>query len=221
MNKHELMNQALERLVGGTPGDNLLVEFKKCMMKEVVFRTLFGQNGERIFIDKTFSLNTQIIPLIELRWKRDSQQSQETYLNGTIEGRMIFPGSLIGGDFNKKRMIALMFLRLLNSDYFDLWDRVDGLIMFGENASVDYSVAFTVGTKSLPGILINIPYQIDVHLWRLAHPEIDPYEELGGEEFRIDSYELDIDIDNDGVIEDGTNDIIINGDSDDEDLQGP
>lgn len=194
------MNEPLGDLVAGVPGQEILQEFKKCLKSEPVFKKLFGNDGERIIIDKAVSINTKAIPLFELRWKTDTYKSFDTYLEGQIEGRMIFPINLKADNFNVKRKISLMFARFVGSERFELFDKVAGLLMFGQDMNINYSVAFGVSGNSLPGILINIPYRLDLHKWYKAHPEIDPLEALDGEEFDVTTYVLEHQVEDDDEI---------------------
>lgn len=189
-NEHNNLVEALQSLVGGVPGEELLEEFKASLLTEPVFKKLFGDNGQRVICNTQSSLNTAIVPLLELRWKTDSAQSQKTFIDGRIEGRMVFPASLKDDDLSIRRKIAFILIRFLASDRFDLFERVAGLTEFGKNINFNYAVAFNIGMNSLPGILLDIPYRIDIHKWNMAHPEIDPTEPLDGEVFSIETYDI-------------------------------
>lgn len=202
---------SLSGLVGALPGDQLLEAFRASLLTENVFKTLFGNTGERIFTNTQSNVNTKIVPMLEMRWKQDSMKSHDTYLNGKIEGRMLFPISF-KDDFNLKRKIALLMMRFIGSDRFDLWERVPGLIMFGEDMSANYSVAFNVSGSSLPGILLDFPYRLDLVRWRNAYPEIDSEELLDGEEFSVETYDLEMTVEKDGTFETVIEDSISNED---------
>lgn len=195
-----MIPEALDSIVGGVPGGELLEAFKASLMTEGVFKKLFGTNGERIICNTQSSLNTMIVPLLELRYKNDSSQSQETYITGRIEGRLILPSSLKEGDIVLRRKIVLMLIRFLASEKFDIFERVAGLTEFGVNINFNYAVAFNVGIVNLPGILIDIPYRIDLHKWKMAHPEIDPVNTLDGAAFIVETYVVGIQVEKDGVM---------------------
>lgn len=200
MSNHNVIPESLNSLVGGVPGGDILEAFKASLMTEGVFKKLFGTNGERIICNTQVSLNTAVIPMLELRYKTDNAQSQETALTGRVEGRLIFPSSVKDADFALRRKVVLLIIRFLASEKFDIFERVPGLVEFGVNINFNYAVAFNVGIASLPGILIDIPYRLDIHKWKMAHPEIDPLNTLDGAAFIVETYVVGIQVEKDGVM---------------------
>jgi hypothetical protein len=201
MGSQNTVTEAISSIVGGLPGGDILDRFKDSLLTEGIFQKLFGAKGERIICNKQVSLNTAIVPMLELRFRSDTAQSQETYIDGRIEGRLVFPASLKDDDLTIRRKAAFAIIRFLRSDRFDLFERVPGLIEFGKNINFNYAVAFQVAMDSLPGILIDIPYRIDVHKWEMAHPEIDPSEPMDGNTFDVDTYGFGYKVEKDGNLE--------------------
>lgn len=181
----EQIEKPLECVTGPLLGHNLLDVFKELLIKDKIFRMLFGEKGERIFVRELPSINDTIIPLLELHWKAEAWQSRNAYVTGTVGGSIYLPPDLIGRT-DRFRPIAGALVRAMESftrvvdeetNSYKLvqpiFDRVAGLTEFGKNIAFNYDNAIRAGADLIPIIEMVIPCKFDLHLFRLAYPEID------------------------------------------------
>lgn len=159
------VHPAIQAVGGRLIGDNLLQAFKAEMIKEDVFKTLFGPTGDRIFIDKIPNWNETIIPAIILGWKSETYTSRDTYYEGMVTGMVALPMQL-AGDYNNLRRVGNMVQRWMGGamDLFSGENLVPGLIRFGYGAEFNYEGLAKFDGFSAPAIQINIPFKFDLQL---------------------------------------------------------
>lgn len=194
-NFEDRVEQSVEKVTGPLYGDNLLSELKKAMIKEQVFQSLFGVNGERIFVEEIPSYNDTVIPLIEFWWKSETYASRNTYLPGAVIGRIVLPLQIDRKNArpNFSRKVANMFQRFLGGDNHNLFDVVPGLIEFGYQMIFSYDHLLQLDGKNYPTITITVPTKFDLRLLQLQLPEIDWAGPLDTEEIGlIETYKITI-----------------------------
>jgi hypothetical protein len=173
-NLTERLLAGISQIAGGLVGDNLLAQLKADMILQPVFQTLFGESGERIYINQTPAWNEDITPGVEFWWRRESFQSGDTYLTGAIGGHFVLPGRIdTKSDPNIPRALAATFQRFLASNQHQLFAKVFGLIEFGVNADYDYSTMIQADGFTAPRVALNLPFKFDLLLLRQQRPEID------------------------------------------------
>jgi hypothetical protein len=170
-NYRERLAEPLAKISGILPGGNLITAIKAAMLVQPVFQKLFGEKGERIFVDKLPSPNDTIIPCIEFRWKGERWQSQRTRIFGTVIGMIVLPADL-EGHTDRFRAIVAAFMRWIESDH-TLFSDVSGLMEFGKNADFKYDSAIRAGGDLLPVIDFTLPVTIDLTIFRAENPDID------------------------------------------------
>jgi len=170
-NYEERVARPLSKITGPLIGQEFLTELKKAMLQDRILRALFGEKGERIFVEQLPSYNDTIIPLIELHWKGERWQSQNTRVSGVVSAMIVMPADLIGKT-DRFRGIAAAFARWMESAN-GLFENVSGLIEWGVDAEFKYDNAIQAGALIFPTIDISIPVLFDVHQFHLDHPEVD------------------------------------------------
>jgi len=190
------------QIVGGLVGSNLLAQLKSDMVLQNVFKTMFGTSGERIFIAETPSYNETIFPMIEFYMSRETFQSFDTLITGSIMGRIILPVQMLTKtDTNFQRALAAAFMRFLNSKKHSLFANVAGLIEFGANAEWVYDRMFVYTGVTAPAIDFTLPFKFDMQRYRLAKPEIDLDGDLDAALFGwVESYSLGVSSDDGEVL---------------------
>lgn len=163
--------EPLSKISGPLIGENLLTAVKESMLKQGVFRKLFGEKGERIYTDKLPNYNDTAVPLIEFRWKGERWQSQHTRIYGTVVGSIVLPADLQGRT-DRFRTIVMAFTRWIEASN-DLFKRVSGLIEFGTNADFKYDEAIRAGADIFPVIDFNLPVVFDLTIFADENPEIN------------------------------------------------
>lgn len=188
---------------GGLVGDNLLSQLKADMILQNVFKAMFGNAGERIFIDKIPSYNETIFPLIEFYWGNEVFQDGVTILSGNIQGRILLPTKIdTATDTNVQRKIANCIQRFLGSKKHNLFSNVKGLTEFGYNSEWKYDrlVPISAGLV-VPAIEFNIPYKFDLTWLRRNNEDVDYMDNLDAELVGwVEEYRIIIKDDNDNVI---------------------
>jgi hypothetical protein len=173
-------------------GDTLLAQFKEALIQEPVFKTIFGNTGERIFVDKVPSYNDSIFPLLELYWKRERYENRDLVQSGEITGRILLPAKL-QGDYNKQRLIAVAFQRFLGASQHNMFARVPGLTHFGSGMEFTYDQLLQFSGGVIPYIPFTIPFEFDLHLVRQLYPEVDFTAQLDAAVFGwVETYSLNV-----------------------------
>ena len=153
---------------GPIPGEHLFEVFKSEMVKENVFRLMFGSLGERIFTTEQPNLNETILPALILQWRSETFQSNNCYLTGSVSAWIILPTRL-KGDYNSLRKVGSIFQRW-TAGAMSLFDKVPGLTMFGFGAEYNYDGLVSTSALSAPAIQITLPVKFDLQLMRLQAP---------------------------------------------------
>jgi len=192
----------LALITGGLVGADMLSRLKADMIGQRVFQAMFGSQGERIFVDEVPSYNETIFPLIEFYWNNESVQSQDTFLTGTIKGRIILPSKLESkSDINIQRGIAAAFARFIGSAKCNVIPNVAGLIEFGVNIEFRYDRLFLMQGLTAPAIDFTIPFKFDLHWLAQTHPEVDLSDDLDAALVGwVESYSIKVLDDNQDVI---------------------
>ena len=181
-NTEQRVEAALDLIQGPLIADNLLEELKKALLNEQVFKVMFGNLGERIFIEKMPNYNQTITPFIEFYWGRDTYTNHDVHFNGTLVGRIGLPAKL-HGDSNKQRRLAtalqIFFGTKSCSDMAT--PTVPGLIEFGVGSTFDYDRLLDIDGLKIPVIAFTIPYKIDLRLYELANQGTDFRAKMDGE----------------------------------------
>jgi hypothetical protein len=161
---------------GPTVGDNLLTEFKTQLIAQDVFKTMFGTNGERIFINQSPNINETITPGLLLSWKNEKFFTFDNYFSGEISALVILPVQLTG-DFNSLRKVGQVFQRFIGGP-MNLFKNVSGLIEFGYGTSFGYELLAKFDGFQCPAIALTIPFKFDLQLLKSQYGEFDFYRDL-------------------------------------------
>lgn len=175
-NQNDRVDFPIDLVQGPIPGSTLLETFKTAIIQERVFKLMFGDQGERIFIKDLPSLNETILPCIMAYWRQDQYKSNTTYLEGSIKLEIILPVRL-RGDFNSLRRVATIFQRWLGSGNHDLYSSNKGLIGFGFDSSWNYESLAKLDAVAAPAIVANLPFRFDLALLRNDYDPTMPLDE--------------------------------------------
>lgn len=182
MNNYEL-EQEVDNVTGSLIGHNLLDEFKRLLISDAVLKKIFLEDGKRIFINERAAYSENLLPVMELWWENERQESTNTYINGVVSGRIILPKQ-VKGKLILQRQLMRAIVRFMGSDHFhEIFTTVKGLTQMGVGLSADYNKIIKVGSFECPLITFKLPYQFDVHLFERETPEIDHDNYLDSEEF--------------------------------------
>jgi hypothetical protein len=159
------VQSAIDQVGGRLIGDNLLAAFKAEMLRENVFQTMFGTNGDRIFIDKIPNWNETILPGLILGWKTETYHNRDTYFTGTVTALVALPVQF-SGDYNNLRRVGNMIQRWMGAQMqlFDGENKVPGLTQFGYGAEFNYEGMAVMNGFSAPAIQISLPFKFDLQL---------------------------------------------------------
>lgn len=173
-NTEQRVVAALNIVQGPLIADNLLTELKVGLLKEQVFKTLYGNLGERIFVAQVPNYNQTITPFLEFYWGRDTYTNFDIYFGGTINGRIGLPAKL-RGDTNQQRRVATALQRFFGAKSCSdmLHPQVPGLIEFGIGTNFEYDRLLDIDGLKIPVISFIIPYKIDLHLYEQANEGVD------------------------------------------------
>lgn len=165
-NRTNRVDVPLETVTGPIFGSALLSTLKSEIIKEPVLQTMFGTDGNRVFIEDLPSLNESIVPCIMARWRQDQYRSNNTYLDGSILAEIVLPTRLIG-DFNSLRRVGSIFQRWLGSrcNLF-AYPENKGLVLFGFESTFNYEGLAVANGVKCPAIQVNIPFRFDLALLR-------------------------------------------------------
>jgi hypothetical protein len=192
-------DKPLSTVSGQIFGSNLLDVLKAAMIQQKVFQAIFGTKGERIFVKDVPSYNDTVVPAMELYWVGDTYDNWDTYLTGSITGRIVLPVQL-RGDFNRLRQIAAVFARFLGSKTFDPYSSVYGLIEFGNGIQFKYDQMLKVDALFFPVIPFTMPVKFDLQLYSQQNPEVDVLGNLDAALIGwVETYQMQVNSD-DGVV---------------------
>lgn len=180
-NKQERIDRPLKNVLGPLVGEDLLINFKKELIKERILQAMFGGAGERVFITDHPNLNESIVPAFMLDWRQETFNSNRAYFEGTISAMIVLPTQL-SGDTNGLRRVASMIQRWM-AGTMDLFNSesdsfVPGLVKFGYGATYDYTGLADYSGIKFPSIQITIPFMFDLELLRLESNGFDPNQPL-------------------------------------------
>lgn len=180
-NYKDRVEKPIDRVTGLLIGDDLLDRVKLAMLNQGVFRKLFGEKGERIFVEALPNFNDTIIPTIEMHWKGERWESHDTRLRGTIVGMIVLPADMAART-DRFRAIAACFARWIESDHglftpsyaTEQTDTsVSGLIEFGTNIEFKYDSAIRAGGTDYPVIDFTLPVVFDLTIFKAENPDVD------------------------------------------------
>ena len=155
----------LSLIRGPLPGSDLFAAFKSEMIKERIFQLMFGEKGERIFVNEKPNLNESILPCVISSWQSETFMSNNTTIEGTVQALICLPTRL-RGDENALRRVGSIIQRWMSGG-MSLFDKVPGLTKFGFNSEYNYGNLPVADGFSVPVIEITIPYRFDLQLMRL------------------------------------------------------
>src|ERR1700747_2116567 len=178
-NQLERVDNPVSEITGGIYGDNLLSQLKCDMLKQSVFQTMFGDKGQRFFIDSVPSYNETIFPLIELYWSKERFNNGNTIVSGSITGRIILPTTMDSKEnVNLQRSVASAIQRFLGSNKHELFKYVLGLTEFGVDSEWTYERLFAFGGSNAPAIDFVLPYKFDLTWLQQQRPDVDLNDDL-------------------------------------------
>lgn len=166
-------------------GASLLDEIKRSMIGdasislagEAIFRTMFGNTGDRIYTQSLPSYNDTKVPLLELMWSRERFDNWDTEMSGSILGRIVLPVSL-RGDFQKLRSVAQLLVRFFGAGQHKLFQRVSGLTEVGAGMEFQYDQLLAVNALVFPVITFTLPFKFDLYLFSQQNPGFDVHGHL-------------------------------------------
>jgi hypothetical protein len=155
--------QALNLNNGHLIAGNIMEAIKECMLLDEVMKTLFAQDGSRIFISDVPSYNETIVPLFEMYYQKETFRSNTAYFDGTLLARIVLPTS-VQGKLQEMRRVGAIFQRFLGSSYFNanIFPKVPGLISLGYESEFSYDKVLQMTGFALPFIEIILPFRIDM-----------------------------------------------------------
>ena len=171
-NQKDKVEASWAMVTGPLVGSNLLQKFKSEMIKEAVFRKMFGETGDSIFIDKVPNINETILPAVILQWSRETYTSNNVYLDGSVDGSIVLPTKLTG-DYNALRRVANMVQRWMGGG-MNLWSDVPGLTQFGHGTEFTFDKLAAFDGFRVPLITMRIPFRFDLQYLRLLTDGFDP-----------------------------------------------
>lgn len=174
-------------------GSNLMDSFKDQLLKQKVFREMFGDGGERIFYKKMPNVNESIVPMLVMRWATDKFKSVDTYFEGTIDCAIGLP-TRVDGDVNALRQVANLFQRFIGGPMQMFDPKINpGLIKFGYDTEFKYGGMFKLDGVSLPAIEFTLNFVIDLQKLNIDDPSFDYFADLDTANLPwIESYSLSI-----------------------------
>ena len=180
-NQIERVENAISEVQGPLIGSNLLQSFKDQMLKQEVFRIMFGGSAEcadRIYVRKMPNVNESIVPFLILSWQSDTFRSFNQYFDGTIKGLLALPAH-IQGDYNAQRRVGNMIQRFMGGPMKMFDPAVNpGLIEFGIGTQFVYDGLANFSGIQLPVIQMTIPFKFDLQQLRIQSPGFDPFSDL-------------------------------------------
>lgn len=195
------VQQPLSQVTAPLVGENLLQAFKDLMIGnedqqiagQSVFRVMFGERGERVFVNDVPSYNDTIVPLLELYWQKENFESWDTYLTGSVLGRIVLP-AMFRGNYNQLRQVAAVFHRFLGSRACaQIFQTVTGLVEFGAGTDFAYDKLLRVDGLLFPTIEMTLPFKFDLAWFAQQNPDLDVRGDLDAELFgAIQAYRIGI-----------------------------
>lgn len=174
-NRDTRVNPAVTAVQGPLIGSNLLEAFKNQIKAQAVFKTMFGPNGERVYVNGMPSINESVLPALILGWASETFRSLNVYFDGQISALLVLPTQLTG-DYNAQRRVASVFQRFIAGP-LDLLEEVPGLIRFGVESTFEYQGLARFGGFDAPTIIMTLPFRFDLQLMRLGS-DYDPAADL-------------------------------------------
>lgn len=173
-NQTSRVDNAVSQVQAPLPGADLFLKFKSEMIRQVVFTTMFGGSGERIYIDKMPNLNDTILPCMLLAWKSETFSNVDTYFEGFVSMAIVLPVRL-SGDYNALRRVGNMIQRFMGGtmNLFSGTNQVLGLTQFGFGADYNYEGLAEFDGLTCPVININLPFKFDLQLMQIQLPGFD------------------------------------------------
>ncbi len=192
----------LDSIVGALAGPQMLEKLKATIIKEPVYQKMFGNKGERIFLNEDAAVNETILPLWEFQWDTETVMGADLYQTGFINSRILFPNNL-SGKYDFYRLVAISISRFFNSQFFtnDFLKQVSGLNEFAEDLNFAYNQTYKRGEMSVPALVMRIPFKFDLRRLRLIEDCTDFDAQLSALLLeQIASYSLEIKDDDNNVL---------------------
>jgi hypothetical protein len=169
---------SVELVEGPIFGKNLMCTFKEQLLLQKVFRLMFGDGGERIFINEMPNINQEITPLLILKWNADTFNSGDVYYTGMIDAVIGLPVQ-VSGDENALKEVASVMQRFIGGP-MKMFDpkKNPGLIKFGYGAEFKYGGMFDLSGIKLPAIEFTLPFQFDLQQMIIQQPGVDFFADL-------------------------------------------
>lgn len=181
MNSHEAIKE-LDKITGPLVGHNLLDEIKRLLLKDEILKTLFLASGKKLLVNERATYSDAILPVMELWWENERQDSSDTEIIGVISGRILLPRQ-VSGKLTLQRQLMRAIVRYMGSDpFYEIFETVKGLTEIGAGLNADYNKIVRVGSFECPVITFKFPFRFDLHLYKQETPEIDHDNYLDSEE---------------------------------------
>lgn len=204
-NQQTRLVDGLSEVIGVLAGSEMLAKLKTAIIAQDVFKTMFGDEGERVFIEKVPAYNETILPLWEFQPITELVMGGGLRQRGTVNSRILFPNNM-SADFHIYRLTAMVVSRFFTSQgrITDFLKEVPGLIDFGENINYSYQQVLNTGQMTVPALVMQIPYTIDLNRMRFVDECTDLNDDLDAELLaEMEAYFLTI-TDDKEVVEDRT-----------------
>lgn len=172
------VDAAIELVEGPLFCRNLMSTFKAQLITQKVFRVMFGDSGERIFINKLPNINQDLTPVLIMKFNSDTFNSTDVYFEGSIDCALGLP-TRVDGDMNAQHQVGDMIQRFLGGP-MKMFDptKNPGLIKFGYGAQFRYGGMFNLSGIQLPAIEFTLPFQFDLAQTLIQEPGVDFYADL-------------------------------------------
>lgn len=181
MNHYEV-DKTLEDITGPLVGHNLLDELKRLFLLDGVLKKIFLEDGKRILINERANYNNRLLPVMELWWENERQDSDEGEIIGVISGRILLPQQ-VTGKLTIQRQLMRAIIRYMGSDsFYEIFETVKGLTEIGAGVNADYNKIVKIASFECPLITFKFPFKFDIRLFENAYPEVDHDGHLDSEE---------------------------------------
>lgn len=196
MNTNDL-RKLLAEINGDLIGASLLDELKTAFISDPVLASIFGDEGQRIFVnEKPDSYNDKLTPILEMWWDRERWQGSDTVIDGEIGGRLILPRQ-VQGKLSVQKMLINAITRFMGTErFYEIFDNVPGLTKIGSGINIQLNKLIKIGQFTAPTILFQLPFTFDIHLYHQSKPEVDFTDYLNSEPVEdFFSYIMNVEVD--------------------------
>jgi|TARA_Y100000034_G_C6910517_1_gene424639 hypothetical protein len=176
------VKQGVNDVLGHIFGDSMLDTLKSALVIQEPFKTMFGENGERIFVEDFPAINESILPAWQFQFESDTIQGQDLYHRGFVSSRIIFPTKMRGA-FGLYRKVAMVIARYFQSDkcVSDFIKNVPGLTEFGEDLTFNYGQVYRLSGVDVPVLTMRFAFQFDLRKVKLHFSDTDFNDDLHAE----------------------------------------